>query len=254
MNKDLRKGIHKELHAKLKYLRLQGLLANWDQYLQVAAEKDFSHARLLEYVVEQEYRLKFENARKLRLKRARIPEPFVLETYPFDRQPRLNKQKIMALYESSGFMSDAQNIIWLGRTGCGKTGLATSFLIHAIDLGYSGRFVPFVELIDQLYRSVADHSQRKVLKEYLSYDCLLVDEIGYVEVEPVQVGLFFTLMQKRHKNKPTLITSNLGFSEWQSFLKNDHLTAALVDRLTENSHVINMKQCVSLRPKIKEED
>ena len=57
-------------------------------------------------------------------------------------------------------------------------------------------------------------------------------------------------MHKRHRRKPTLITSNLGFSEWPSFLKNDHLTAALVDRLTENSHVINMKKCVSLRPKL----
>jgi DNA replication protein DnaC len=55
-------------------------------------------------------------------------------------------------------------------------------------------------------------------------------------------------MHKRHKKKSTLITTNLGFSEWGSFLKNDHLTAALIDRLTENSHVINMKQCVGLRP------
>ena len=78
----------------------------------------------------------------------------------------------------------------------------------------------------------------------------LIDELGYVEVEPAQVGLFFTLLQKRHRKKSTLITSNLGFSEWRSFLKNDHLTAALIDRLTENSHVINMKRCVSLRPKL----
>lgn len=74
--------------------------------------------------------------------------------------------------------------------------------------------------------------------------------MGYVEVEPVQVGLFFTLMHRRHRKKPTLITSNLGFGEWRSFLKNDHLTAALIDRLTENSHVINMKNCTSLRPKL----
>ena len=129
----------------------------------------------------------------------------------------------------------------------------TSFLIHAIEQGYSARYVLFAELIAALYRSVADHSEQEILNAYLSCDCLLIDEIGYVEVEPVQVGLFFTLMQKRHKKKPTLITSNLGFSEWGSFLKNNHLTAALVDRLTENSHVINMKQCVSLRPKLSTE-
>jgi DNA replication protein DnaC len=138
----------------------------------------------------------------------------------------------------------------MGRTGCGKTGLATGFLIQAINRGYSGRFITFPALIQELFASVADHSEAKVLKHYQSYDCLVIDELGYIEVEPVQVGLFFTLMQQRHRRKPTLITSNLGFDDWRSFLKNDHLTAALVDRLTENSHVINMKGCVTLRPKL----
>ena len=101
-----------------------------------------------------------------------------------------------------------------------------------------------------LYQSVADHSEMNVINKFASYDCMLIDEIGYVEVEPVQVGLFFTLMHRRHKKKTTLITSNLGFQQWTSFLKNDHLAAASIDRLTENSHVINMKDCVSLRPKL----
>ena len=151
-------------------------------------------------------------------------------------------------------MPTAKNIIWLGRTGCGKTGLATSFLVHAINQGLSGRYVLFAELIAQLFQSVADHSEQKVLRQYLSYEILLVDEIGYIEVEPVQVGLFFTLMQKRHKKKSTLLTSNLGFSEWGSFLKNDHLTAALIDRLTETSHVFNMKHCKGLRSPLTSDD
>src|SRR6266568_5219229 len=134
----------------------------------------------------------------------RIPEALLIETFPFERQPKLNKKKLMALYDSLGYMREHQNIIWLGATGCGKTGLASGFLIHAIDQGYSGRYVLFAELIAELYRSVAAHSQSKVLKKYVSFDCLLIDEIGYVEVEPVQVGLFFTLMQQRHKKKPKI--------------------------------------------------
>ena len=98
------------------------------------------------------------------------------------------------------------------------------------------------------------YSKRRYLQYYLGFDLLLIDEIGYFEVEPVQVGLFFTLMQGRHQKNPTLLTSNLGFSEWQSFLKNEALTAALMDRLTENSHIINMKQCVSLPAKLSSED
>lgn len=239
-----------ELIKMLKYIRLSGLLTNWDHYLKIAQKGNFSHVRLLRYVIEEEYQIKKENSRKHRINRAKIPEKFVMETFPFDKQPKLNKKKVLSIYDSFEYMSKNQNIIWIGPTGTGKTGLATAFLIQAIDKGYNGRFILFPELIEMLYKSVADHSDAKLIKTFASYDCLLIDELGYVEIEPVQVGLFFTLMNKRHKKKATLITSNLGFGQWESFLKNDHLTAALVDRLTENSHVINMKNCVSLRPKL----
>ena len=240
--------MNETLIAQLKYLRLGGLLAHWDEYLQLAADQNFSHGHLLTHLVEEEYRLKQANARAFRRLCARLPALWEMATFPFDRQPKLNRKKLMALYDSGRYLQDHQNIIWLGGTGCGKTGLATSFLLQAIDQGYRARYVLFADLIAQFYRSAADHSEEKVLKGYLAWDCLLIDEIGYSEVEPAQVGLFFTLMQQRHKKKPTLITSNLGFSEWGALLKNDHLTAALIDRLSENSHVINMKGCVSLRP------
>jgi len=243
--------MNEDLAKKLKYLRMGELLTHWDDTLKLAANKRYSHSRLLTHIIEQEYQIKQTNACVCRLKRAHIPDPLEIETFPFAKQPKLNRKMIMALYDSFEYITTHRNIIWLGPTGCGKTGLATSFLIHSIRQGYTGCYVLFAELINELYQSVADHSQQKVLKRYISYDCLLIDEIGYVETEPVQVGLFFTLMQKRHKLKPTLLTSNLGFSEWGSFLKNDHLTAALIDRLTENSHVLNMKGCVSLRTKLK---
>ena len=216
----------------------------------MAIREGFSAFRFLKYVLEEEVKIKRENSRQRRLKQARLPEILVMETFPFARQPKLDREKILALYDSLGYMTKNQNIVWVGPTGCGKTGLGTSFLVHAINQGYTGRHVLFPELVAELYRSVADHTEEKVIKRYLAYDCLLIDEVGYVEVEPVQVGLFFTLMHRRHKKKPTLITTNLGFSEWRSFLKNDHLTVALIDRLTEMSHVINMKDCKSLRPKL----
>jgi DNA replication protein DnaC len=242
--------INDPLRDKLRHLRLNRLANHWENDLKEAARKGLSHASFLTHVVEEEYRLKCENARQQRLRRARLPEVWTLETYPFARQPKLNRKPLQALYDTLDFIPQARNVIWLGGTGCGKTGLATSFLVQAIQKGHSGRYVLFAELIAQLYRSVADHSQEELLKKYLAHDILLIDEIGYAEVEPVQVGLFFTLLQKRHRKKPTLITSNLGFAEWGSFLKNDHLTAALIDRLTEASHVFNMKQCVSLRTKL----
>jgi DNA replication protein DnaC len=232
----------------LKHLRLGGLLAHWEQTLEAAAKGRFSHARLLDYVLEQEYALKREHARLYRLQCAHIPEPLLMETFPFERQPKLNRKAIVSVYDAFDYMARARNLVWLGPTGCGKTGLATAFLIDAINRGYRGRFVTFAELAGQLRAAGADYSEAKVLKPYLTCDCLLIDEIGYLELEPSQVGLFFTLMQRRYKKRPTLITSNLGFEDWRAFLKNDHLAAALIDRLTADSYVFNMRNCRTLRP------
>jgi DNA replication protein DnaC len=242
-----------DLAKTLRALRLGGLLSHWDEYLATARKGRFSPVRLLRYVLDEEYKTKQRNARERRLKQARLPDLLVMETFPFERQPNLDRKKVLSLYDAFDYVAKSQNIVWLGPTGCGKTGLATSFLIQAIDRGYTGRYVLFSELVGELYASVADHSEERTLKRYLSFDVLLIDEVGYVEVEPVQVGLFFTLMHRRHRKRPTFITSNLGFGEWRSFLKNNHLTAALIDRLTENSHVFNMKNCGSLRTKLEKE-
>jgi DNA replication protein DnaC len=238
------------LKNMLHYLRLNLLAQHWDEWITQANKGNHSHVKLLKYIIEQEYNKKMENSKALRIARAKIPEKYVIETFPFDRQPSLDKKKIIDIYDSLDYLEKQRDIIWIGAPGVGKTGFATAFLMQAIHKGYNGRFISFAELVESLYKSVADHSEAAVVKTFTSYDVLLVDELGYIEVEPVQVGLFFTLMSKRHKRKTTLITSNLGFKQWNSFLKNDHLTAALIDRLTENSYVINMKKCISLRTRL----
>jgi DNA replication protein DnaC len=239
----------KELEPMLKYLRLEGWLARWDEHLAAARDGKFSHERLLQHVLRAEYQAKQEQARMMRRKQARIPEMFEIETYPFERQPKLNRKLVMSLYDGFDTMRKTRDLIWMGPTGCGKTGLATSFLLQAIDRGYRGYFVLFTDLVNELYASIADHSQRRVLKRYASYDCLLIDEVGYADVEAAHISLFFNLLHKRHKVKPTLITTNLGFSDWKTFLKNDNLTAALIDRLTSSGQPINMRNCKSLRLK-----
>lgn len=246
----MKTNLDEELRKILKHLRLGGLLAQWDELLAAARRGRFSHERLLQHVLKAEYRAKSEQARVLRRKRAHIPELLEIETFPFARQPKLDRKRVMSLYDSFDYITKQRNIAWLGPTGCGKTGLATGFLLQALDRGHRGYFICFPELVAKLYASLADHSQEKLLRKYSSYDCLVIDEVGYAEVEPTQVALFFTLMQKRHRTKTTLITSNLGFSEWGTFLKNKHLASALFDRLSATTHVFNMKDCHSLRPRL----
>jgi len=166
-----------EFISMLKYIHLNGLLANWDHYLKLARDKNYSHIRFLKYVIEQEYSIKKENSRKTRLNRAKIQERYVMETFPFKKQPKLNKKKILSIYDSLDYMRENQNIIWIGPTGSGKSGLATAHLIQAINNGYSGRFILFPDLIETLYKSRGDHSEGEVIKKFSSYDCLLIDEL-----------------------------------------------------------------------------
>jgi DNA replication protein DnaC len=241
-----------EVASNAKYLRLTNLLARWDHYLAMAQKGNCSSVHLIRTIIADEAEAHRANARAQRLKRALIPERWAMETFPFDAQPKLDKKRVLTLYDAFEYVRKNENFIWIGPTGCGKTGLATSFLIDAINRGHTGRYVLFPKLVNELFSSVADRSEEKVIKKYLAYDCLLVDELGYVEMEPTQVGLFFTLMQRRIKKRTTFITTQLGFKAWPSFLKNNHLAAALIDKLTETSHVFNMKGCRSLRSPLDE--
>ena len=146
-----RVSIDQELVAKLKYLRLGRLLSHWDETLETARKGRYSAERLLKHVLEEEYRSKRENARLLRRQRANIPEMLEMETFPFARQPKLDRKKVMSYYDGFDYMTKQRGIVWLGPTGCGKTGLATAFLLQAIDRGYRGYFVTFPELLQELW-------------------------------------------------------------------------------------------------------
>src|SRR4030066_2462568 len=127
-NQKVRTNMDEELQKILKHLRLGGLLAQWDELLAVARRGRFSHERLLKHVLEAEYRTKTEQARLLRRKRAHIPELLEIETFPFARQPKLDRKRVMSLYERFDYLTKQRNIAWLGPTGCGKTGFATGLL------------------------------------------------------------------------------------------------------------------------------
>ncbi len=250
MSQTKEEQMDKDLEEKLKYLRLIELLSNWDELMNQAKAKTPSYTALMKQVIEREYYARKERARLQRLRRGQIEEPYLIDTYPFDRQTGISKKKILDLFDSMDYLRKKQNLIFIGPTGVGKSGLATALLIHAINHGANGRFITFPDLLSELYSSSADHSEKKVLKKFESYEVLCVDEIGYIEIDPNQAGLFFTLMKRRHKKATTIITTQLGFKDWAGFLKNNHLTAALVSRLTENSQLVNMSKCVDLRESI----
>ena len=98
-------------------------------------------------------------------------------------------------------------------------------------------------------QSRGDHSEDKLMKKLAAFDVLLIDELGYMSCDREQASLFFDLIRRRHRRNSTIITTQLGFDEWGTFLHDIHMTAAMLDRITVNCAVFNMKDCISIRPK-----
>lgn len=232
-----------------KYLGLDVLAENWQRIIKLATKNKPAYSTFLKDIVKKEYNARVERARLARLKRAKIPEEFVLETFPFSKQPRLDRRIVRELHDSLSFINEKQDLIFIGPTGCGKTGLATSFLVHATNHGCRGLFIDFSLLINRLLQSKGDHTENMLMKKLEAYDVLLIDELGYKSCNREQASLFFDLIRRRHRNNPTIITTQLGFDEWGTFLHDVHLTAAMLDRITVNCAVFNMKDCISIRPK-----
>lgn len=237
------------LLQQLRFLKLHRLADTFQAVTKEASRAKPSYHRFLCDIIAAEHDYQREKQRLARIQRAKIPVPLVMETFPFSRQPNLDKRIVMDNYDSLCFLNQSQVLIFIGPTGCGKSGLATAFLIHAINQGRRGRFFDFKELTALLDQSQADRSHSRLIKTLSTYDCMVIDELGYSPFDAQLAGLFFDLIKQRHRKRCTIITTQLGFDEWGKLMGNEHLSAALIDRITENCFVCNMDSCISLRPK-----
>ena len=196
-------------------------------------------AKLLATLLRDEWHARQEQALKRRLQRARLPEIWTIESFPFKQQTGVDRRRIRTLAELD-FVPKAENIVFIGPTGVGKTGLASGLLLKALQNGYRGLFVRAQDLFDEMYASLADRSSRKLLNRLARLDVVVVDEMGYLNLKHEQTNIFFKLMEERYGQKPTLITTNLEYDDWAEFLGQKAMVNALLDRLRHRCHTIRI--------------
>jgi len=137
-------------------------------------------------------------------------------------------------------MARSENIVFMGPTGVGKTGLASGLLLKALQNGHRGVFLRAQDLFDEMYASLADRSSRQLLNRLARVPLLVIDEMGYLNLKPEQANVFFRLMEERHNRKATIITTNLEYDEWTTFLGNKSQASALVSRLRHHCHTVRI--------------
>jgi len=228
-----------EIAQLLKSLHLGRIAQIFDAELAHANQDELSYQDFIARLLRAQWHHRQEAALAWRIKRAALPEPWTLESFPFKRQPGVAQRQIRAFAELD-FIAKAENIVFIGPTGVGKTGLATGLLLKALQNGYRGLFLRAQDLFDEMYASLADRSTRKLLNRLARADVLVIDEMGYLNLRPEQTNIFFKLMEERYSQRPTIITTNLDYPEWANFLGNKALVEALLNRLRHRCHTIRI--------------
>ena len=228
-----------ELDQLLKNLHLKRILEVYGEQVGAAEKEDLPYSEFLTRLLRAQWHNRQETALAWRIKRANLPEKWSLATFPFARQPGVSRKQIHTLAELD-FVAKAENIVLIGKTAVGKTGLGTGLLLKALENGYRCQFIRAQDLFDELYASFADRSSRKLLNRLARLDLLLIDELGYVNVKPEQANIFFKLMEERYHRHSTIITTNLGYEEWRNFLGNPAMVDALLSRVRHYCHTIRI--------------
>lgn len=230
---------YNKLMNNLDELNLVNIKLNLPKYLQMIAEDQKDIVSALYELTELEKTLRIERAIKACVNTAGFPFQKTLDDYDFSFQPGINKAEIED-FRTLRFIESNENILFIGTPGVGKTHLATAIGIEAATHRYSVHFISCQALMEQLKKAEQENRLAQRLKTYTRYKLLIIDEIGYLNLDTQSANLFFQLISLRYENKSTIITTNKNLSKWGEVFGNPVIANAILDRLLHHSHIVNI--------------
>lgn len=226
------------LTENLNALCLTTIRSHLEPQLRQARESALDYDEFLLALTDLEVQARHDNRLKRRVREAKFPLLKTLDGFDYTAAPELDRRLINELAQGE-YVTQGRNVLLVGKSGTGKTHLATGLGIEACRQGIQTRFVTACALVNELLEAQQDRSLSRVLKRYGRYGVVIIDELGYIPFSRPGADLLFQVLAERHERKPVIITTNLGFGDWTQVFGDVTLTATLLDRLTHKAHIIS---------------
>jgi DNA replication protein DnaC len=220
-----------------KQLQLRTIGGQFAEVAEQAIRQKQSHLSYLEALLGAEVEERDRNAVARRIKEAHFPKMKTLEDFAFSDAPHISAALVRNLAEGS-YLSRSEPIIFLGETGTGKTHLATGLAVEACRQRKPVRFTTAAQLVNELTEAKHKSELNRVTNRWTRYELIVIDEMAYVAMPEAAAELLFQIIAGRAERAAVIITTNLPFSEWTTMFPNARLCKAMLDRLTDQAHII----------------
>ena len=223
----------------LEYLGLKQMVTHLSDVIDFSVHNQLSFMDTLIKLTSYEIEVREQNMIHAMVKVGAFPHLKELADFDFSFQPSVNKQQILD-FASLRFVEGNENIVFLGPSGVGKTHLATAIGIAAAKKRTSTYFIKCHDLIQNLKRAHLENRLESRLKHYTKYKLLIIDEIGYLPIEPEDAKLFFQLIDMRYERRSTIFTTNVNFKAWDDVFREPKLANAILDRILHHASVVTI--------------
>lgn len=224
----------------LKQLRLPTMNRLWEEINKEAVQQGWSPIQYLKVLCEHELSHR-DNQRLVRyMADAQLPKGKTLETFDFNAVASLNKNQVTAFASGDIWIKSGSNLLIFGPSGVGKTHLAAAIGEKLVEAGYRVLFSRTTDIVQKLQAAKREYSLPNALEKLSKYDCLILDDFGYVQKDQTETSVLFELICERYENKSLLITCNQVFAEWDKIFMDKAMAIAAVDRLVHHATIFEL--------------
>lgn len=225
------------LKANLERLGLKRIAETFESEADRAVQQKTSYSGYLGRLVGEELLAKTERSVNYRVKNAHFPYLKTVEGFNYGFQPTLSEALVRELAELA-FLGRAENVVFVGPPGVGKTHLAIGLGIKACAARKRVRFYSAMDLLDELMAALAARDLVERLEALSRQDLLIIDELGYLPMDKPRANLCFQLVSRCYEQNSLVVTSNKAFNQWGEVFGDEVIAGAILDRLLHHSHII----------------